>query len=108
MSDQAPVYMVVQMEITDMDRFFAEYVGPCGPIHQRHGVEVLVATPIVDALEGSYNKNFTVILKFPSATAQTDWYEDPDYQAIKNVRAETTNPKNSTLIVAPEFVLPQR
>jgi len=105
MSD-APVYMLIQLEITDMDRFFSDYVGPLGPIHQRHGVEVLVATPEVNVQEGDYNKNFTVVLKFPSANAQADWYSDADYQPLKQVRAQATNANNSTLIVAPQFVMP--
>jgi len=103
---EAPVYMLIQLEITDMDRFFSDYVGPLRPIHQRHNVEVLVATPEVNVLDGEYDKNFTVVLKFPSAKAQADWYADPDYQPLKQVRAQTTNPKNSTLIVMPQFVVP--
>ncbi len=98
------VYMIIQLEITDKDRFFSDYVGPLGPIHQRHGVEVLVGTPKVEVQEGEYNKNFTVVLKFPSAKAKADWYSDPDYQPLKKVRAQTTNAKNSTIIVAPQFV----
>jgi len=102
----APVYMLSQLEITNMDRFFSEYVEPLGPIHQRHGVEVLVGTPEVDVLEGQYDKNFTVVLKFPSAKAHADYYADPDYQPLKKIRAQTTNTKNSTLIVAPHFLMP--
>jgi len=103
---KAPVYMLVQLEITDMDRFFSDYVRPLGPIHQRHGVEVLVATPEVDVQEGEYNKNFTVVLKFPSAKAQAEWYADADYEPLKKIRADATNTDNSTLIVAPHFVTP--
>jgi len=99
----APVYMLVQLEIAHRDRFFSEYAGPLGPIHQRHGVEVLVATPEVEVLEGEYSKNFTVVLKFPSAKAQADWYSDPDYQPLKEIRAQTTNESRSTLLLAPHF-----
>jgi len=102
----APVYMLIQLEITNMERFFSEYVEPLGPIHQRHGVEVLVGTPEVDVLEGEYNKNFTVVLKFASAKVHADWYSDPDYQPLKKIRAQTTSAKNSTLIMAPHFVMP--
>ncbi len=103
---ESPVYMLIQLEITDMDRFFSDYVGHLGPIHKKYGVEVMVGTPEVEVQEGEYNKNFTVVLKFPSAKAQADWYSDPDYQPLKKVRAQTTNAKNSTIIVAPQFVVP--
>jgi len=101
-----PVYMLVQLDITNTDRFFSEYVEHLGPIHQKHGVEVLAGTPEADVQEGEYNKNFTVVLKFPSAEAQANWYSDPDYQSLKKVRTETTNPKRSTLVVVPQFSMP--
>lgn len=103
---ETPVYMLVQMDITDKERFFAEYAGPSQPIQQKHGVEVLAGAPEVNVLEGNYDKNFTVLLKFPSAQAHKEWYSDPDYQPLKDIRRQTTNPENTTLLVIPQFVPP--
>jgi len=108
MSAASPVYMLIQLNITDMDRFFSEYAEALDPIHQRHGVEVVIATPKVKVLEGNYSNNFTVLLKFPSEKAHADWYSDPDYQPLKKIRAQTTDADNSTLVLAPHFVMPSQ
>ncbi len=106
MSELSPVYLIVQLDITDMERFFGEYAMHMQPINQAHGVEVLVGSPEVEALEGSYDRNFTVVLKFPSAQAAQAWYADPDYQPLKAKRQELTNPGTSSMILAPAFQPP--
>ncbi len=106
MSDQAPAYAIVQLDITDMERFFGEYAMHMQPINQAYGVEVLVDSPDVEALEGTYDRNFTVVLKFPSAQAARAWYSDPAYQPLKAKRQALTNAQRSSLILAPAFQAP--
>ena len=101
MSDQSPVYMIVMLDISDMDAFMADYAAPLQPIHQRHGVELVVASPAPTVLEGSYDKSMTVVLKFPSAEAQAAWYADPEYQPLLQRRHELTNTDSSVALVVP-------
>ena len=103
MSDPAPVYLLAQLEITDMEAFFNDYALPLQPLNRKYGVEVLVGTPEVTTLEGDYDKNFTVVLKFPSAEKQAQWYADPDYQPLIAKRRALTNLDNTTMVVAPAF-----
>ncbi len=103
MSDDTPVYMIVQLTIEDFDAFFRDYVPGVGPIHARHGVEILVGTPEPQVLEGAYDRNFTVVLKFPSAAAQQAWYADPDYQPLKALRQRISAAAGSSVLVAPQF-----
>ena len=106
MTEQAPVYMIVQMTLQDMEAFFQDYVPGVQAHSAKYGVETIVGTPEVDVLEGTYDRNFTVILKFPSKEAQEGWYNDPEYGRLKSIRAGLTDPDKSTLIVAPAFVPP--
>lgn len=96
-----PVYMIVMLDVEDMEAFFANYVGPLQPHNQKYGVEPLVGTPNPEVLEGSYAKSLTVVLKFPSADAQRAWYTDPDYQPLLKRRFELTNTDTSLVLVAP-------
>lgn len=100
MSD-APVYMIVMLDIEDMGTFMQDYAGPLQAIHAKHGVETLVASPSVEVLEGKYSKTVTVVLKFPSETAQRAWYGDRDYQALLKRRFELTNTETSVALLAP-------
>lgn len=101
--EEAPVYMIVMLDVKDMDAFYADYVGPLQPHNQKYGVEPLVATHSAEVLEGSYSKSLTVVLKFPSAKAQRDWYADPAYQLLLERRFELTNTDTSIALVAPQF-----
>ena len=98
-----PVYMIVMLDILDMDTFMSEYAGPLQSIHEKYGVETVVATPSPQVLEGAYNKSITVVLKFPSAEAQQDWYADPDYQPLMQRRFELTDTATSFALVVPQF-----
>lgn len=84
-----------------MPAFQERYVGPLQAINARHGVELIVGTPSVQVLEGSYDKDLTVVLKFPSAQAQAAWYGDPDYQPLLKIRHAVTNTETSIALVAP-------
>ena len=98
-----PVYMIVMLDISDMETFQSDYVRALQPHNAKYGVEAIVATPNPDVLEGIYNKSMTVVLKFPSAKAQRDWYADPDYQPLLKKRFAVTNTATSVALVAPQF-----
>lgn len=98
-----PAYMIVMLDVEDMEAFMSDYAGPLQAHHAKHGVEVLVATPAPEVLEGSYDKTITVVLKFPSQDAQRAWYADPDYQPLLKRRQELTDTASSVALVAPQF-----
>lgn len=101
--ENTPVYMIVMLDVTDMERLFTDYAGPLQAHHQKYGVEALVGTPSPEVLEGSYTKSLTVVLKFPSAQAQRDWYNDPDYQPLLERRFALTDTATSVALVVPQF-----
>lgn len=101
--EDTPVYMIVMLDVFDMPTFFAEYVGPLQAHHEKYGVETLHASPNPEVLEGSYSKSLTVVLKFPSAQAQHDWYNDPQYQRLLKRRFELTDTSTSLALVVPQL-----
>lgn len=101
-----PVYMIVMLDVADMETFMSDYAGPLQAHHAKHSVETLVATPAPEVLEGTYDKSITVVLKFPSAEAQHAWYSDPDYQPLLKRRFELTDTASSVALVVPQFGAP--
>lgn len=89
--------------MTDFERYLGEYGKPLAPILEKHGAEVLAATPEPQILEGAYDRNFTVVIKFPSAEAVQRWHASPEYQPLKDKRGGLTNPDNSVMLVASAF-----
>lgn len=98
-----PVYMIVMLNVTDMDAFMRDYARPLQPHNAKHGVEALVATGAPRVLEGSYDKSLTVVLKFPSSEVQQAWYEDPEYQPLLQRRFALTDTDSSLALVVPHF-----
>ena len=80
--EDEPAYIVAQINIHDTERY-SNYGAEFGPIFVRHegeGVAFAGKQPMV--LEGEWDYNRTVILRFKSEEAALAWYNDPDYQRI--------------------------
>lgn len=82
------VYVIVGYEITD-PKGFEDYVPGVVPLLQKHGAEVLVADYESKALEGEPRK-VNVVLKFPSEEAAHNWYNDPAYGPVRQIRLSST------------------
>ena len=98
METQAPVYLLALLAVKDMASFQAGYVGPLKAINDRHGVEAVVATPHLAAIEGEVRENLAAVLRFPSHAALDAWYSDPDYQPLIAARKNATDQSVSRLI----------
>lgn len=98
MDTNSPVYLLALLSVTDMASFQAGYVGPLKVINERHGVEAIVATPHLAAIEGEVKENLVALLRFPSQAALDAWYADPEYQPLIEARKNTTDQSVSRLI----------
>lgn len=98
MEDNSPVYLLALLSVTDMASFQAGYVGELKAINERHGVEAVVATPRLAAIEGEVKENLAAVLRFPSQAALDAWYADPEYQPLIEARKNTTDQSVSRLI----------
>lgn len=94
-------YVVVTHDVVDPDRYNTEYIPGAVEVIMRHGGEVAVAAEDVDRIEGEPSTPRCVILRFPSAEAFRAWYDDPDYEPLKQVRYSITS--NSVMIGASGF-----
>ncbi len=100
-----PVYMIAQIQIEDQEKYFSEYGTAVSPIVMGTGAKVLVASPMVNTLEGEWDGNWTVVIEFPSEQAALDdWYNSDAYTAVRELRLATTSINN--LVIAPGFVPP--
>lgn len=96
------VYVVATYDIVDPEGYEG-YVPGVMPLVLKHGAEILVADYAAEALEGQAS-GVTVVLKFPSEEAARNWYNDPDYGPVKQIRLNSC--KNGDVVLAKEFVMP--
>lgn len=81
-------YMIVFAKIHDRERFITEYGGPAGELVASHGGEYVVRAPGVVALEGGMFDNCSaVISKWPDRSAIEAFWNSPEYEKLKKVRA---------------------
>lgn len=101
-----PVYLLAKLEVESLETYLNDYGFPVTPMLLAAGAEILVATPEVQKLEGSYSSNWTVVVRFPSQEAAEGWYNSIEYQAMIPVRQSLTNTDVSSMVLAPQFVMP--
>jgi uncharacterized protein (DUF1330 family) len=95
-------FVVVTYDITDPKGYEA-YVPGVLPLLEKHGAEILVADYSAEALEGKA-PGVTVVLKFPSEQAARNWFNDPAYIPVKQVRH--TSATNNLMLLSKQFVMP--
>lgn len=96
------VYVIVSYDITD-PKAFEGYPPGVMPLLQKHKAEVLVGDFEAKPLEGR-TAGVHVVLKFSSEEAARNWYNDPDYAPLKQIRLNST--KNGSAVIAKEFQAP--
>ncbi len=95
-------YMIGQIQIDDHDAYFNKYGQAALRSFEGTDVKILVSTPTVTQLEGSWKGNWTVVLEFPSEAAALKWYQSENYQKnARPLRLQTSSFSN--LVFAKKF-----
>jgi len=97
------VYLIVGYDITD-PKGYEGYVPGVVPLLQKHGAEILAADYESQSLEGESRK-VNVVLKFASEEAARNWYNDPAYGPVRQIRLGST--KGGYIAMAREFKPPE-
>ncbi len=82
-------YFVANYTITNQAEY-KQYLAAVGPSLEAHGAETIIVDRDSELLEGSAGQ-VTVVLRFATRAAARAWYESPEYQAIRHLRADNTD-----------------
>ncbi len=97
MSD-TPVYMVVNLEVTDPEPYRTYEKGFFGLL-KKYGGSFITYDDKSITLEGEApREGRMIIFQFPSEQAARDWYADADYQALSEHRRAGTTLQFLTLV----------
>ena len=95
---KVPVYMVVNLSITDAEEY-RKYEKGFFPILKRYGGEFITYDDNSVALEGkSPRSGRMIIFTFPSEQAARDWWADEDYQTLSKHRRQGTEMEFLTMV----------
>lgn len=93
-----PVYMVVNLIVTDADTY-RKYEKGFFTLLKKYQGEFVTYDDNPIHLEGdSPRQGRMIIFKFPSEQLAKDWYADADYQTLSEYRRAGTNMVSLTLV----------
>jgi uncharacterized protein (DUF1330 family) len=88
--DDMAVYAVVNVRVTDPDRY-SEYRDKAPDAIARYGGKYLARGGTVEVLEGEWNPQRLVVLEFESMERFREWYDSPEYAPLKQLRSEASD-----------------
>ena len=93
-----PVYMVVNLSVTNRDEYRRYEKGFFG-ILKKYGGTFVTYDDNAETFEGDSPRNGRMIIfRFPSEQAARDWYSDPEYQSLAEFRRAGTKLEFLTMV----------
>jgi len=90
-------YIIVDVEV-DNPEAYREYTSQVPDTLPAYGGEFIVRGGAADTLEGHWNPQRVVVVKFPSTEQARAWYASPAYQAILPIRHRHARTKFLTVV----------
>ncbi len=78
-------YVIVQVEVTDGDKF-KEYLKEIPRVIAQYGGRYIARGGEIVMLEGEGQTGRMVLTEFPSLQKAKEWYSSEEYQQVKSLR----------------------
>ena len=82
-------YAILQINITNQKKY-KEYLNQVTTIVKKHQGEYIVRGGKSEVVQGEWNYQRTVVVKFPSYDAAIQWYNSEEYAPIKKIREDNS------------------
>jgi uncharacterized protein (DUF1330 family) len=82
-------YLIADLDIRDPEGF-QKYRQGVSALIAKHGGEFLALGSELEVLEGDWQPHRLVLLRFPSKLAVRDFFADPTYAELKEIRIKTS------------------
>jgi uncharacterized protein (DUF1330 family) len=87
MTEQSlPAYLLVRLKVKNPEDYMNRYGMPVVGQLQAAGAELLSVSQEPDVVEGEWDSNWTVLIKFPSMTAAKKFYTSSEYAPYLSLR----------------------
>ena len=82
-------YFLIQINVTNKENY-KEYIEKVTPIVKKYQGEYIVRGGKWENVEGEWDFERTVIIKFPTYDLAKKWHGSEDYKPIKNIREKNS------------------
>lgn len=95
---ESPVFVIANFQVNDKDEY-RKYEKGFFPILKKHGGSFHTYDDNTITFEGAAPRSGRVVIfGFPSEQAATEWYNDPEYQALSEFRRAGTSLEFITMV----------
>ena len=70
---------------------FTEYQGLAGPTLEKYGGKFIAGGMEVEVADGTWSPIGMVVIEFESMSRLKEWYNSPEYSAVKGKRFQTAD-----------------
>jgi uncharacterized protein (DUF1330 family) len=97
--DTQPAYLLAKLKVKDFEDYMNRYGTPVLGQLEAAGAKVLAASPQPDVVEGEWDSNWTVLIRFPSMEAAKKFYNSDEYAPLLSLRiSELTDPGTALFV----------
>ncbi len=90
-------YVIVDVDVTNPEAY-KEYTSQVPATVEKYGGRFVVRGGRYETLEGNWQPKRIVVLEFPSYDRARQWYESPEYQAIRPLRQRNARANFLTIV----------
>lgn len=72
-------------------KVYAEYQGLAGPTVEKYGGKFVLGGNKIEVADGDWSPISVVVVEFESMARMKEWYNSPEYSAIKGMRTSSTD-----------------
>lgn len=92
-------YLIATLRVKNTEEYMQRYGMPAIAQLNEMGAEVQVASAAADVLEGQWDCNWTVVIRFPSKAKATEFYNSAAYTPLRMLRINELTDGGSVVIV---------
>lgn len=82
-------YVIAQITVTDPEAY-KDYIAAVNPVVEKFGGEYLVRGGKATYYESESIGERTVVIRFPSVQAATEWYNSEEYAPVRALRQKAS------------------
>lgn len=82
-------YIYAELDVTDADHFYNEYMPRVRPVLEKYDAKFLIATDAPKVLEGERVVKRIVFIEFESPARADEFYHSKDYQNVIGYRFDS-------------------
>ena len=98
-ANNVPGYLIATLRVRNLEEYMRRYGVPAIAKLEEIGATVEVASASAEVVEGQWDCNWTVVIRFPSKLKATEFYNSPSYVPLRTLRVNELTDGGSVVIV---------